>query len=320
MQNKTKIQDKSLWRTFLKVMQWILPLFICLLLYKKFYKNTAFSFSDFVSQLKSISVFWYLLLVVSSLINWSLETYKWQILLKKFNPLSFKQAFVSVLSGVAVSQLLPYKMGEYLGRLVYVKDKNKWNAGLLSVVGSYSQLLITLVLGFISFLILKPIPYAQHFAISLGLLIVIGFFLYWFLPYFNFTKKYLVTSKLETALKLTNRKDLLCVLTISLVRYLSFLLPYSLFAWQLGLSNHAPFVFHILAVSCIFFMQTVTPNFILTDIAIRLTVPLVIFTLNGALSTLGFEYLPGIIVYIFNVVLPMIIGTLFIIFAKLKRS
>jgi uncharacterized membrane protein YbhN (UPF0104 family) len=320
LQNKTKIQDKSIWRTFLKVIQWLLPLFICLLLYKKFFRNTAFSFSDFVSQLKSISIFWYLFLILASAVNWSLETYKWQILLKRFNPLGFKQAFISVLSGAAISQLLPYKMGEYLGRLVYVSDKNKWNAGLLSVVGSYSQLLITLVLGLISFLIIKPIPYAQHFVISLGLLIIIGILFYWLLPFFSFTKKYIVTAKLQVALKLTNRKDLLLVLGISFIRYLSFLVPYSLLAWHLGLSNQASLEFHLLAVSCIFFMQTVAPNFIVTDIAIRLTVPLIVFTLNGVLPTIGNEYLPGILIYIFNVVLPMLVGTIFIMFAKLKRS
>ncbi len=297
-----------------------MPIFICVFLYKKFFKNTAFSFSDFWFQLNQISLQWYLLLLVASAINWRLETYKWQLLIKKFNPLGLKKALASVLSGVAVSQLLPYKTGEYLGRLVYILDRNKWHAGLLSVVGSYSQLLITLIFGIIGFAWLKPIDYASHFIVSFGILIVIAIAFYWYLPQFNFTKKYIITAKLKSALTLTTKAQLLKILGLSALRYLSFLLPYSLLAWHFGLSNSATIGFHLCAVSCIFFMQTIAPNFILTDIALRLTIPLVVFTLNGKLPTQGNEYLPGMLIYIFNVAIPMLIGTVIIIFAKLKNQ
>ena len=300
-------------------MQWLLPVFICAFLYQKFFKNTSFSFSDFINQLQDISIKWYFLLLISSAINWRLETYKWQLLIKKFNPLRLKKALASVLSGVAVSQLLPYKTGEYLGRLVYISNRNKWNAGLLSVVGSYSQLLITLLFGIIGFVWIKPIDYATHFILSFSFLILLAFLFYWFLPQYRFTKKYLITAKLQLAISLTTKMQLLKILGISALRYLSFLLPYSLLAWHLELSSGASIGFHMCAVSCIFFIQTFAPNFILTDIALRLTIPLVVFTLSGHLPTQGNEYLPGMLVYIFNVALPMLIGTIIIIFAKLKN-
>lgn len=302
------------------MVQWLLPIFICAFLYKKLFKNTAFSFSDFQFQLHQLSIKWYLLLLLASAINWRLETYKWQLLIHKFNPLGLKKALASVFSGVAVSQLLPYKTGEYLGRLVYISDRNKWNAGLLSVVGSYSQLLITLLFGIIGFAWLKPIDYATHFIVSLCILISVALIFYWYLPQYHFTKKYLITAKLKTAISLTNRGQLLKILGLSALRYLSFLLPYSLLAWHLGLSGDASFGFHLCAVSCIFFMQTIAPNFILTDIALRLTIPLVVFTLNGKIATQGNEYLPGMLIYLFNVAFPMLIGTIIIVFAKLKNQ
>ncbi len=273
--------------------------------------------SHFQQQLKELPLQWYVLLCVCSLINWGLETKKWQLLIKTFNPLTYRKAWASVLSGVAVSQLLPYKTGEYLGRLMFVKEQHRINAGLLSIVGSYSQLLITLVFGMAGFIIVKPIDYANHFIVSLSLLIVAGLLFYWFLPKIRFSYQW--TKRIQTALTLISRKKLLSVMSISLLRYLSFLLPYALLSWHFGLADQASLYYHFFAVSCIFFMQTVTPNFIFTDIALRLTIPVIVFShMNPDNSTM--DYVPGMIVYIFNVAFPMLTGTIIVMFSKYRTT
>ncbi len=262
---------------------------------------------------------WYVLLVVCSLINWTLETVKWQMLVHAFNPLAFGKAFRSILSGVAISQLLPYKTGEYLGRLLYVKDENKLNAGLLSVVGSFSQLLITVLFGLIGFLIIQPIAYSNYFVVSLILLLAVGLLFYWFLPQTSLKLNNPFIAKLQTALGLTNRPLLLKILGLSMVRYLSFLIPYSLLAWHFDLGLQASVVDCFFAVSCIFFMQTVAPNFIFTDVALRLVIPVIVFSgINSSGTTM--DYVPGMMVYIFNVAFPMLTGAFLIMFAKFRQS
>lgn len=266
---------------------------------------------------------WYVLLVLASMVNWSLETFKWQYLIRTINPLSFSKALSSILSGVAVSQLLPYKTGEYLGRLMFVKEHNRLNAGLLSVIGSYSQLLITLVLGLFSFIYLKPLVISDGLVVSIALLIGLGLLFYFFLPSarFGLLRSFLsnrLLDKLRQAVALTTASQLLRVLSISALRYLSFLLPYSLLAWHFGLSMQASIMHHVMAVSCIFFIQSVAPNFILTDVAIRLTVPVMVFSF-GNLAVTGLEYVPGLLVYVFNVALPMLLGAFLIMFAKYKQ-
>lgn len=277
----------------------------------------------FIEQVRALPMVWYVLLVFASALNWSLETYKWRYLLRTLNPLSFSKAMQSILSGVAVSQLLPYKTGEYLGRLMFVKEQNRLNAGLLSVIGSYSQLLITLLVGLFSFIYLKPIPISNLLLASIVFLILLGLLFYFLLPktQFKLLATFLSTKvidKFRQAVALTNSATLSMVLLISGLRYLVFLLPYSLLAWHYELSAQAGIFHHIMAVSCIFFIQSIAPNFILTDVAIRLTIPVMVFSFGNA-EISGLEYVPGLLVYVFNVAIPMLVGAILITFAKYKQ-
>ncbi len=275
-------------------------------------------------QVQTLSIQWYLLLVVASITNWSLETYKWQYLIRNINPLTFGKALRSVLSGVAVAQLLPYKTGEYFGRLMFVKTSHRLNAGLLSVIGSYSQLLITMLLGIISFIYLRPIVFSNTLLICLVLTLLMGFLFYFLLPsnHFKLLSTFLnsaLIEKLRQLVNVTSVSELLKVLMISALRYLTFLLPYGLLAWHYGLSMEASLFHQLMAVSCIFFIQSAAPNFILTDVALRLTIPVLVFSF-GNLPITGLEYVPGLLVYIFNVAVPMLIGAILIMFAKYKQT
>ena len=63
--------------------------------------------------------FWAVIVMV--FINWGLEARKWQVLLEPIQKMSFIRAFKSVLGGLALSLNTPNRMGEYGGRILYVK-------------------------------------------------------------------------------------------------------------------------------------------------------------------------------------------------------
>ncbi len=305
-------------------MQWLVPILIALFLYKKFFRNTAFSISHFSEQLQQLPLQWYLLIALCAFVNWTLETLKWQYLIKDVNPLSFKKALRSVLSGVAISQLLPYKTGEYLGRLMYVHNHHKLNAGLLSIVGGYSQLLMTFFFGIIGFSVIQPIAYSNFLIVSFVLILIVALILYWYIPKANFywvDKGWMlkITLKLKAAAALLNRKQLLNILGLSAFRYFFFLMPYSLLAWHFNLGMQATLFYHLMAVSCIFLMQSIAPNFILTDVAIRIAIPVMVFS-KGVVQGSQMDYVPGMIIYLFNVALPMLIGACLIMFVKFKEG
>ena len=89
--------------------------------------------------------FWFVIALV--FVNWGFEAKKWQVLLRTLQPVSFFTAYKSVLSGVTLSINTPNRIGEYGGRILYVQEGKRIKAISLSIAGSISQLIITLVMG-----------------------------------------------------------------------------------------------------------------------------------------------------------------------------
>lgn len=315
MQNKTNIKQK--WSILYKVLKIVVPIGLAIVLYLKFFKNTQFSISLFIKQFRELPYFFYCLLFLASSINWFLETLKWQILINHLEKTSFFKSLKSVLSGVTVSQLLPFRTGEYIGRLCYVEDKNKINAALLSVFGSFSQLLMTLNIGIFGLI------YLNLFALKTSILILIfcitiALNLLYFKPsLLRFKNRHPLLSAInESILLIDNKKTILIVYLISFLRYLSFLIPYALLSYYYQLSPEKSYIYFISASSCVFLFQTLSPNFILTDIAIRVTIPTLVFNGIQQQSYSGVDYLPGMILYSFNVMLPTVLGIYFFIKSK----
>ncbi|MBE9468956.1 MAG: hypothetical protein IMY72_11655, partial [Bacteroidetes bacterium] len=58
------------------------------------------------------------------------------------------------MSGVTVSIFTPNRVGEFGGRIFVLKRKNRVSAIFATIVGSFSQLIITIVVGLISLIVL----------------------------------------------------------------------------------------------------------------------------------------------------------------------
>lgn len=92
---------------------------------------------------------WPALLLVMLLmgVNWAIEARKWQILVRPFESLSFRKAFYSILAGVSISIITPNRIGEYGGRILYLKNKNRLRGVSVTGVGSLSQFTTTMLFG-----------------------------------------------------------------------------------------------------------------------------------------------------------------------------
>ena len=101
--------------------------------------------------------FW--LVVILMGVNWGIETRKWQLLVHHVQPFSFLKSFKSVLSGCSITMITPNRIGEYGGRILYIKEENRIKGISLTLVGSISQLLVTMIMGCIGLLYLR---YLSH--------------------------------------------------------------------------------------------------------------------------------------------------------------
>lgn len=255
------------------------------------------------------------LLVVA---NWGIEARKWQLSVRSIHPVSFGKAFKAVLSGVSFAVSTPNRMGEYLGRMLFLPDGFRLRSISVTLVGSIGQLLITLYAGFAALMVLKnaltATPYYSKVLYQFALFGVgVGAF---FLTLFYFEtgalgrllNKWLRKTRyryLIESLEAFSNRLLLQLLLLSALRYAVFVLQYLLlfrfFGVQVGLWEGT----HALGMQ--FLTMAVIPSIALAEVGLRGEISL---TLLGLFSTnsLGIG-LTTVSIWFLNLVIPAVAGT-----------
>ena len=117
---------------------------------------------------------WNLVAVVALMfVNWSIEAVKWKISVKKIQAVSFFKAFRAVLSGVSFSVSTPNRVGEYLGRILYMDAGNRLKTISITIVGSISQLIITLLMGCIGLVAIRSKIESAHLVSSIWMDVIL---------------------------------------------------------------------------------------------------------------------------------------------------
>ena len=258
--------------------------------------------------------------------NWGIETIKWKLAVQKIQQIDFFTAFKAVLSGVAVSVTTPNRVGEYLGRVLYMEDGKRIKAISLTIAGSMSQLIITLGMGLGGLLILRwPVEHSgmiSSFWIDVLLygvivaMIILTLF-YFKLPWlvsridrFPGNKKY---NWIIEALEDFNATLLLQLLSLSAVRFFVFIVQYyllfRLFDVPVSLGQCWS------AVSVSFLVMAVIPTIALfTDLGLRGKVSLKLLGLFSS-NSLGIG-LTAVSIWFINLIIPALAGSLLILSIK----
>lgn len=94
--------------------------------------------------------------------------------------ISFYQAVKGVLSGLAIGFVTPNRVGEFAGKIAYLKSENRTNGALMSFVGSSAQLLITIQAGLIAIAASKFDSPVDFFVTPVALVLLVIVSLVWF--------------------------------------------------------------------------------------------------------------------------------------------
>lgn len=258
--------------------------------------------------------------------NWGIEALKWKQLVSHLMKFPFSDAIQSVLAGVSFTMLTPNRMGEFLGRALYMPDGSRIKTAALTSIGSLSQIIITLAGGITGLtllilsgvdlhhwpeLLLNSLKYGTWTALMAALLV-----------YFNLG---LVVRLAENwpplarysifihAIGEIHLKELLKILGLSFIRYVVFFLQYWYVseAFGLGLSLHTVFI----CTSIMFLILTLIPSISLAELGIRNQVSLYVFGLFTE-NALGIVVLTTTIMVI-NIILPAIVGSLILLSVRL---
>lgn len=294
----------------------LLPITFGFIAYKLLYSY------DIDTLIKGIKFVWgpksYLLIATTTvlmLLNWTLESIKWKMLVQRSEPITFMEALKGVLSGVAFNMITPNQLGDFLGRVIHLKKLDKIRGTLVTVIGHTAQVIMTAAFGLtvlIWFLLQKEIitnHSADSLYIVLFILTVISLIAYVNIGYLsrltiNFkVKKYLDIFNLYT------RVELMEVLLISLVRYVIFVAQYYclllLFDVDVTMTQGIACIIGTLCA------QSFVPSFILIEIGMRGASALWFFSMFTAEITP--VLLTAYSLWIINLMLPGLLGLVYIL-------
>jgi len=263
-------------------------------------------------------------------VNWSLEALKWKISVQNVQPVSFFRSLKAILSGVSFSVTTPNRTGEYLGRVLYMDEGNRLKVISLTVLGSLSQLIITVFFGLLGLLILQPAINRSGLSggfIWINLILIGGSIVFLFLTVFYFRigwlvrwidkipaiKKYIwLINELEKA----DTTLLLRLLSISMLRYLVFVTQYFLLFRFIAVDVNWWQGFW--ATALVFFIMAVQPTIALFEVVQKTFWTEQIFTIF-TVNTLGIGFVTTTIWFI-NLVIPAAAGSLLILGIKLFKK
>ncbi|WP_158618090.1 lysylphosphatidylglycerol synthase domain-containing protein [Chitinophaga lutea] len=273
-----------------------------------------------------------LVVVVMMFLNWGLEARKWQLLVQPLEEVPFRRAFGAILSGVSLSVNTPNRIGEYGGRILYLRNKNKLKAIAATIVGSFSQLIITIVFGLIGF-----IYYINQYEMTRGgnfepavrekLLLAFLLVICTLVLILYFRLQIIVTlfekipwlRKVKVFIQIIARyspTELRKLLLLSALRYTVFSAQYLILLYALGVS----FVWWqgFFMINVIYLVMAVLPTIAIAEIGLRGSVSMHFL---GLLSTNAAGILAATVaIWLINLVLPAVMGSLLLLGVKIFKT
>lgn len=279
---------------------------------------------------------WRLWMIIALMpVNWGIEAFKWKLALRQAGGIPYRDAFKAIFTGTTLASFTPNRMGEYLGRMLYVREGRRIDSISLTIVCSAAQIMITVLIGTAGVLYLRS--YLEHPAFSapgipgiqireywidilLGLsllllasLTIIYFRLSWLVGKLG---RIPVLGRYQSHLKVLESVDatiLVPILFLSFARYLVFIVQYGLVFPVFGVFLGAGQLWG--GVSVVFLVMAVVPTFtVLTDLGLRWGASIQVLQLFSA-NTVGI-FAASFAIWLINLIIPALIGSLLILSIK----
>jgi hypothetical protein len=271
--------------------------------------------------------------LVLMLVYWGVEARKWQLLVSHVQQFSLLRAFKSVLSGCSITMLTPNRIGEYGGRILFLDEAHRIKGISLTIIGSISQLLVTMVMGCMGLLFLRFFSHPGGSALSVlphfwgdvliyfSLVCTVLLFLFYIrigwlvrlmekVPAFNKVVRHI------TVLDEFEGKQLVQLLSLSLLRYLVFVLQYVLLLQVMDAGIGGWLSFWLISV--FYLVMAVAPTIGFLELPIRAKASVEIMQLFSS-NTLGIQT-AALGIWCINLVIPALIGSILILGIKIVKE
>ncbi len=295
-------------------------------LYNQFIaKQSIDHFSDIniIDKIKN-NIYGIIVVFLMMFLNWFIEALKWRFLISKIEKISILRSLRAIFSGITVSAFTPNRIGEYGGRVFCLKEGDRGQAVLITVIGSMSQLITTIVFGTIGVLclpmynseilgiiVLEDITYSIFIFLFVLLDILLIFFFLNTSVVSNllFKIKFLDTyKKYTTVFSFYNSKELLKVLMYSVLRYVVFSTQFFILLRLFDV--HITYFDAFVLITSMFLIISIIPSIAITELGVRGSIAILLFGLvssNNIGIILSTFFLWGI-----NLLIPSLIGIFFV--------
>lgn len=310
-------------------------LIICFSIYKQVIQQPDLSahWAHIAQVLQNKNIPYWLLAILLMSLNWGLEAWKWHRLAAYVSPISYGMALKSVIAGISFTMLSPNRMGEFLGRVIYLPDNSRLKAATLTILGSLSQLIITFLAGFLGMLALRIwsmdllqtsnnwswllVQILQYGTLALvGISVGLYFNLGWMIRQVEKFPAFSKYASLIHPIGAIGHHELLTLLGISMVRYLLFLAQYMLifflFGTGIGIGEMAA------TTAIMFLILAIIPTIAMAELGVRGKVSLLVF---GLFSANSLEILIATAtIWFINIIFPAIAGSFLLFSVQLFRK
>lgn len=286
------------------------------------------SLDHILSSFSRRSVIVLTLVVGLMFLNWGIEARKWQLAVRDLQKISFMRSLKAVFSGTTLAFFTPNRVGEYFGRMLYIRQSARIASIPVTIVCSMAQLLVTCIAGLTGIIFLQEILQSQgivtYWIRLFSYLVLIGT-LVLMLLYFRLGLVVVLIrrigwlekfSRYLEVLKTFRTTVLLRILSLSLARYLVFVLQYYLLfqVFEVGMGWWQS----LWSMSVVFLILAIVPSIaIFTDLGIRWKTSIEMVTIFST-NTLGI-LATSLAIWIINLVIPALLGSLLILSIRLFR-
>lgn len=269
--------------------------------------------------------------LVLMLLQWTIEALKWRIIFKTVHfQMKWATSLKMIFAGSSFSFVTPNRMGEFIGRVVYLPSEMKGIGTAFTVYNSIVQISVYCFFASIAFYFYDVSLFSEKLSTSnagwidmlkmftalIALACVVFFFFqkrfFTFLYNARILKKF--TNIWRDSMQLTHGTSV-GMLGLTILKTMMVILQYWLvFSW---LGVEISFISTFAAVSLMMFGLVVFPTISFIEIGLRWEFSYLLFSVYTS-NLLGIT-IGASIIWLLNIVLPAIIGAFWLIFRPIHR-
>ena len=278
-------------------------------IYDQLAHNDKLNWGEFTSLVKEKASFWGILFLLAfSFVNRFLEILKWQNLVSFLNPISLGESTKQVLGALTVGIFTPNGLGEYAGKALYFDKKKTKKIIFLNLICNGIQMILTVVFGTIGLFILGYWKWSLAI-IGISCFLLLASFLSKNIKIKGYSTKKLLSKINEIPKRIHNKNNLL-----ALCRYLVFSHQY--YFLFLAFDVDLPYLTMMATIATVYFLASSLPSFQFLDFAVKGSMAVFFFGKLGV-NELIVVFI-STLMWFLNVVLPVVIGSYYVLKFKPK--